>query len=144
MPTLLVLLVACGLLSTEAPPPSGCPADPVALVEAAYAPYLGGGAPPDLPVATCWSGAMAARIAATRAAAAAMEDIAPPGFDPVIDGQDWQLSNLAVRAVDADTVEARFDNFGTPSVVTWELVDEGGWRVADLRTARWTLSELLR
>ncbi len=131
-------MIACG----EAPPPEkapapppaptpaeaiadpapGCPADPVEMVEAAYGPYLAGDFA-KLETVTCWSGETLALIRTKRLS-----------YDPVVNAQDFHIANLVVSAVDADTVKARFDNFDTPVELTWELVDEDGWRVQDIRT----------
>ncbi len=126
------------LVPPSAPPAARCPApDPAALVAASYAPYTTGGAPaPALLDATCWSIGTRARLEAALDKAAAEGEYAPPGFDPIVDAQDWEVTNLRVRVVDAGTVEASFQNFGSPVTVTWEVVNEGGgWRVVDLRFA---------
>lgn len=145
-PLALLLLCCSSPPPAESPPsspppgPAGlsCPApDPVALVQASYAPYTTRGGPtPDLLGATCWSADTGGRLKAAADRAAAEGGLAPPGFDPLVDGQDWDVTDLRVRAVDADTVEASFQNFQSPTTVTWELVVEGGgWRVRDLRFA---------
>lgn len=59
------------------------------------------------------------------------------GFDPYVDGQDFQLSNLVIGAAeisgDAAIVAVSFDNFERPTVLTYELVREGGgWKIDDV------------
>ncbi len=126
-----------------APPPRACPSDPVALVTVAYTPYLGDGLPPALLEATCWSADTRRLIEVARARADAEGGVPAPGFDPLVNAQDYELTGLEVSAIDADTVEARFANFGVAQVVRWDLVDEGGWRVHDLNGEGWGLRAAL-
>jgi hypothetical protein len=66
-------------------------------------------------------------------------------FDPLIDAQDYQLTNLnvttdAVVANSHATVRANFTNAGAPSEVVYDLIwENGGWRVDNVRTSRWDL-----
>ena len=63
-------------------------------------------------------------------------------FDPIIDAQDYALTNIEVT-LDGDEVVARFTNGGETREVRWVMVqDEGRWVIDDLRTARWSLATL--
>jgi len=66
-------------------------------------------------------------------------------FDPVVDGQDWQLGPVTYEAA-ASGVIARFDNEGEPRIVVYDLAeDAGAWRIANIRSpGRWDLMERLR
>lgn len=74
-------------------------------------------------------------------------------FDPIIDGQDADLSDFSYETrLTADGAEttARFRNFGEPVRLTYSLVETpSGWRVADIsktgptREEGWRLSETL-
>jgi hypothetical protein len=128
----VLILAACG----------GAPAagrDPVSTVEAIYAPYVSNAASvPALENAAPWTEDLSALI---EAAAGVDGGI---GFDPIIDGQEYELSDLNVTAApvgDGPTVvSAAFTNLGDDVTVTYELVEQGGgWRVQDMRTDQWTL-----
>jgi hypothetical protein len=58
-------------------------------------------------------------------------------FDPYIDGQDFDITDLEigdpVLAGDYAAVEVTFRNFGEPRLLTYELVrEDGGWRIEDV------------
>ena len=58
-------------------------------------------------------------------------------FDPYIDGQDYQITELKIgeAAIEGDTakVEVTFKNFDTPDALTFTLVKEAdGWKVDDV------------
>jgi len=68
-------------------------------------------------------------------------------FDPLIGAQDHQLTDFRMKPVDKDTWAVRFTNLGQSTVITWELVEESGapgnFRVGDIHTGTWRLTELL-
>jgi hypothetical protein len=74
------------------------------------------------------------------------------GFDFIYDGQDFEISELAIEpgrsAGDTATVIARFKNFKEQKRLEYDLVREGGaWRIADIRSRQkpsWTLSKDLK
>lgn len=107
---------------------------PEALLEAFYAPYIGGEPFPDETVF---------RSAALNAMYVADAENTPEGelgaldFDPFIDGQDFDLADFSVGSPDisGDTalVEVSFSNFGEPRLIAFELTfEDGGWRINDL------------
>ena len=58
-------------------------------------------------------------------------------FDPYIDGQDYDITELLIGtpaiAGDAATVDVTFRNFGEPRALTYELVlEDGGWKIDDV------------
>jgi hypothetical protein len=127
------LLTACG-----GRPAAG--SDPVSTVEAVYAPYVAHAAnPPALDNAAPWTADLAALIEAAEGVEGGL------GFDPIIDGQDYEVAGLQIAAADGAAagqavVDARFTNLGDEVTVTYDLVQEnGGWRVQDVRTEDWTL-----
>ena len=106
---------------------------PQALLQSFYAPYLSGDFAEDDSVF---------RSQALNALYQADEASTPEGemgalsFDPFVDGQDFELTNLDIRdpAITGDTarVDVTFENFGEPVDLTYELVNEDGWRINDL------------
>jgi len=128
-----------------APPPAGsCALPAFQLVAKAYAPYQAGKPPAPLADATCWTDDLGARLKAS----AGSEQGVALGFDPLVNAQDHQLSDFSMKPVDGDTWQVRFTNLGQAMVITWELVEvpdaPGNFRVADLHTSEWRLSELLK
>lgn len=112
--------------------------DPRAVVEALYAPYF---QPADsfdyarLDAAPLQSIGLNALFARDREEAG--EGIGRIDFDPYVNGQDFDLGNLAVgdpvyvggRAV----VGVTFQNFGQQQDMGYLLVDEGGdWKIDDM------------
>ncbi|WP_160297825.1 DUF3828 domain-containing protein [Devosia chinhatensis] len=58
-------------------------------------------------------------------------------FDPYIDGQDYQLSNLEIGEAEVDgdsaVVDVSFENFDRPTFLTYELVlEDDGWKIDDV------------
>ena len=72
-------------------------------------------------------------------------------WDAVVDGQDWQLTELKIsqvsRSETAAQVRATFKNFDHQSNMLFDLVLEGGhWRIDDIEKTlppRWTMSKIL-
>ena len=107
---------------------------PEALLEAFYAPYLQGDVP-EYDDSLFFS---------TRLQGLYQHDaeITPEGemgaieFDPFVDGQDYEITDLAVGtpAVTGDTatVDVSFKNFGTDETLTYDLVQEDGWKIDDV------------
>lgn len=130
--------------ATPAPAaPSGDPADPVRKI---YAGYLGTGAE-WLPYASTglvrdW----AAAVATAEKNGCGMAPIHES--DVIVDGQDVELGNVVV---DAETTgeralaRARFENFGAPKEVRFDLVFENGsWRIDDVHPTGPSLREQIR
>lgn len=74
------------------------------------------------------------------------------GFDPVVNGQDYEIKNLAVRAESMDgnksaVVIVTFKNFDKATKLRYAMVFEnGGWRVDNLESLYdplWTLKSML-
>lgn len=130
----LVSLVACFLFALTSLAAAQPYDTPKALLEAFYAPYLSD------TIADDDSGF---RSAALNALYQADAEATPEGemgalsFDPYVDGQDFQLSDLVVGepAISGDSavVVVQFKNFGNPLQLTYELVQEdGGWKINDV------------
>lgn len=107
---------------------------PRALLEAFYQPYFTDDFADD---------ESAFRSEALNALYAADEENTPAGelgalgFDPYVDGQDYQLSNLVIGDADISgdeaAVDVSFDNFDQPVSLTYELVfEDGGWKIDDV------------
>ena len=125
-------------------PAGSCALPGFQLLATAYAPYQAGKEAAPLETVTCWTDTMLDQIKAARARAqpAAMLD-----FDPLVNAQDHQLTDFRMKPVDDDTWAVRFTNMGQPAVITWELIEEpgapGNYRVGDIHTDKWRLTELL-
>lgn len=74
------------------------------------------------------------------------------GFDPVVDGREWELSDIEVEEKgqrgDIMVVEANFVNGGETKRVGYALVfEDGAWRIDDIAAegpqGRWVLSKIL-
>ena len=90
------------------------------MVKAVYARYAAG-RPPSLAKITCWSPATQALIDSRRLA-----------FDPVVQGQDDQLSDVQVSARTDGSVEVAFVNIDQKFTVIWTFERTDRWRVVDL------------
>lgn len=106
---------------------------PEALLEAFYAPYFTG---------EFYDDEGPFRSAALQALYDNDAEITPPGemgaisFDPYVDGQDFDLTELQIGTptiVGAEAiVDVSFRNFGEPRSITFELVNENGWKINDV------------
>jgi hypothetical protein len=133
-------LAACGA------PRGG--SDPVATIEPLYQPYVeqasdpGGQPLPYSPELRAMMRALDERVDAGEAEGGL-------GFDPVIDGQDYEIANVdvALEQPPADgraVVRASFTNFGADVVVYYDMIETGGaWYIDDMHTPQWTLRALL-
>jgi hypothetical protein len=74
------------------------------------------------------------------------------GFDPFIDGQDWDITALEIGAAqtdgDAAVVVVQFDNFGETRALSYDLVrEDGSWKIDDVASttpgSEYRLSEIL-
>lgn len=132
-------LAACG--GGGAPAPGD---DPVATVERIYEPYVAQAAnAPAAERAAPWTDDLKAQLDAARAAEGGLN------FNPVIDGQEFEIADLDV-ALDGPpsqstaTVRAGFTNLGEPTTVFFDLVrEDDGWRVHDVHTEAWALRAIL-
>lgn len=121
--------------------------DPAALVAYAYAPYSTGTFPDEMTelfsptLKQLWDD-MVARS----------QEMPIIDFDPFINAQDYELSELVIAdpAVEGDraTVAASFLNFGEPHEMRFTLVRRAeGWKIDDIESIGgdypWRLSELL-
>jgi hypothetical protein len=144
MRTLLLLVLALGLGATSAQAKPD--ADPLTLIKAIYRTYQDN--KPGLP-----------HIYSKRLQALVDKDEkeTPEGmvgridWDVIVDGQDWQLSNLkiALIAKSAKTAQVRatFKNFDSANDMVFDLVrEDGGWRIDDIEKMvkpRWVMSKIL-
>lgn len=107
---------------------------PQALLDAFYSPYTSGDFPEDE------SGFRSEALQALYDADDANTpdgEMGALGFDPYIDGQDFDLTELEIgdAEIEGDTasVAVTFKNFGEPRSLVYELVfEDGGWKIDDL------------
>ena len=143
-----ILLILSFLFATAAAAQAPVFDDPKGLIAHAYAPYQAGGFYEDLPelfsptLKQLWDH-MAARSEAT--------DEPIIDFDPLVNGQDFELAELVIADPviegDAATVAVSFLNFGDPQELRFTLVRRAeGWKIDDIEALgeeSWRLSELL-
>ncbi len=102
---------------------------PEAMLMALYAPYLVDDLPEDQ--STFRTAALNALYDADLEAAGG--EIGAVDFDPFINGQDWGLTELKIGTakIDGDkaTVDVTFKNFEIANSLTYDLVNEDGWKV---------------
>ncbi len=107
---------------------------PQALLEAFYQPYLDDSFPEDDAVF---------RSKALQALYEHDAEITPEGemgaisFDPFINGQDFEITNLVIGAADIAgdraSLTVSFDNFDQPTTLNYDLVrEDGGWKIDDV------------
>ena len=78
-------------------------------------------------------------------------DVGRLDFDPVVNGQDWEIKSLAVSATETNgervTVRATFTNFDQPQEIVFSVMRVSQrWVIDDissLKKPRWTLSKIL-
>jgi hypothetical protein len=80
---------------------------------------------------------LAVLILKDRKAAARRGEVGVLDFDPFVDAQDWEISDLAVAVEDAGPGKARatvkFRNADRPSIVALELVKTGNaWKISNV------------
>lgn len=106
---------------------------PEALLEAFYAPYLADEIPED---------DAQFRSRALQALYEHDAEITPEGemgaieFDPYINGQDYQITGLQIGAPqivgEHAVVDVTFNNFDEKNSLTYDLVNEDGWKIDDV------------
>jgi hypothetical protein len=58
----------------------------------------------------------------------------PLGFDPVVDGTDWKISDLTLEAASSSVI-ARFTNGQAAKVIVYYVIQENGaWRIDNIRS----------
>ncbi len=123
--------------------------DPAATIRPLYDRYLSNNLDfPEFEDAAPWTSDLRARIVAMEARSQA-EGGPILDFDPIVNAQDWQLSdlNVATEAVARDShavVRARFNNGGAPVEVIYDLVWVGGqWRIDNIRGPEFDLRQTI-
>ncbi|MGE3301891.1 MAG: DUF3828 domain-containing protein [Hyphomonadaceae bacterium] len=117
--------------------PAGDPAAMRAPVQAVYDAY-GAQSDPAKPVEPLhrWAALTTAfrSIMEMRAAQAKRADHDALGFDLVMDGAEWRISDLALEPA-SSAVIARFKNAGAPHVIVYDLAQEdGAWKIDNIRS----------
>lgn len=148
---LAVALSACGAREAGNTPADAARAipDPAPVVRAIYEPYLDAeAAPRPLIEAAPWSRSLSALIEGLEARV--IEEEAPIlDFDPLIDAQDWQLSDVSAETeslVEAShaSVRARFTNSGAAQEVSYDLIwEDERWKVDNVRGPAWDLRSII-
>lgn len=107
---------------------------PEALLEAFYEPYFTDDFAED---DSAFRSAALNALYAADAENTPVGEMGALGFDPYVDGQDYQLSDLVIGVAeisgDEASVAVSFSNFDRPTELTYELVHEGnGWKIDDV------------
>lgn len=146
----LAALAACSQeeQKADAEAPAALAPDPAAVIRPLYDRYLSEGAQfPEFRDQAPWSASLWAQLEAMTARSQALNEPILD-FDPLIDAQDYQLTNLnvATEALAENshaTVRARFANSGRPTEVVYDMVwENGGWRVDNIRASNWDLRQI--
>jgi hypothetical protein len=115
--------------------------DPAAIITALYESYEN-----DDPEAGAWD--MTPELAGLMTRASELPDATENGyleFDPIIDGQDWDISDLSVTVVTppangAAVIRAQFKNLGEAKDVTFDMKEVNGtWLIDNIRYPSWNL-----
>lgn len=132
---------------TDAPAASAAP-DPAAVIRPLYDRYLTSDAEfPEFRDQAPWSASLWALLEAMTARSEAINEPILD-FDPLIDAQDYQLTNInvvteAIAEGSHATVRASFANAGRPTEVVYDMIwENGGWRVDNIRASGWDLRQI--
>lgn len=92
-------------------------------------------------IRTYFEPALATLIIKDEQAAARRKDVPALDFDPFVDGQEWELSDVSVAVSEAPPDKAvatvSFKNFGLPTKIVLHLVGaRNDWRIADITWLR--------
>jgi hypothetical protein len=144
----VAVLAACSRQEQKAETPTAAAPDPAAVIRPLYDRYFTEGAEfPEFREQAPWSADLWAQLEAMVARSNAINEPILD-FDPLIDAQDYQLSNLnvtteAIAENSHATVRASFTNGPRPTEVVYDMIWEGGaWRVDNIRTAMWDLRQI--
>jgi len=146
MPSRRIVLLSAAILSVALVAPAAplAAADPSAhdFVAAIYDAYVskdrnGLALDSDAKVRRYFEPSLAALILKDRRQAARRDEVGLLDFDPFVDGQDWEISDLAIAVEDAGPGKARatvkFKNADKPSVVALDLVKAGkAWKISNV------------
>lgn len=147
----IAVLAACSRQNetkadTETPAPPA--PDPATVIRPLYDRYLTEDAEfPAFRDQAPWSASLWAQLEAMTARSEALNEPILD-FDPLIDAQDYQITNLnvATEALAENshaTVRASFANAGRPTEVVYDMVWENdGWRVDNIRASNWDLRQI--
>jgi hypothetical protein len=146
-----LMMLAAGLLAAMLSAAQAAPnfEDPRGLIEYAYAPYTSSST--DFPDPTELYSPTLKQLWDDMAAKSEEADMPIIDFDPLINAQDYEITDLIIAdpALDGDnaTVAVSFSNFGEPQELHFELVKRvDGWKIDDIESVgayAWRLSELL-
>ena len=145
----VAVLAACSPQNEKKADAPAAPApDPAAVIRPLYDGYLTEGAQfPAFRDQAPWSADLWAQLEAMVARSEALNEPILD-FDPLIDAQDYQLTNLnvvteALAENSHATVRASFANAGRPTEVVYDMVwENGGWRVDNIRASNWDLRQI--
>jgi hypothetical protein len=145
-----VLFAAFLALCLAGPASAQTQADPVALVRAIYAGYER-----DKPAAWYdrpYSARLKKLIDADQKSAHKTGDAGHFDWDPIINAQDWKLTDIQISLVSQTAgqavVDASFHNLDSDQHMRFDLVLQAGkWVIDDLQSLnkpRWTMSKILK
>jgi hypothetical protein len=123
-------------------------AEPAAVIRQLYDPYLTPGATfPDFEHQAPWSNSLWTVLQAMMARSQAINEPILD-FDPLINAQDYQLTDLNVAQESlveghTATVRASFKNAGATSEVVYDMIWENDrWKVDNIRGEGWDLRQI--
>ena len=132
-----LIALAAAMLAFIVPAAAQTYETPEALLEAFYEPYFTGEFYDD---ETPFRSARLQALYDRDAGLTPEGEMGALGFDPFVDGQDFDIADFEVSAVAVEgntaTAEVSFTNFGEPRELIYDLVLEGGgWRIDDVTSA---------
>jgi hypothetical protein len=145
-----VALTACSRQAEEKTetPPATPGADPAATIRPLYDRYLTPNATfPDFEHQAPWSRDLWAQLSAMSARSQAINEPILD-FDPLIDAQDYELSNLnvsndSVAPNSHAVVRASFVNGARATEVVYDLIwEDDAWKIDNMRSGSWNLRQI--
>jgi hypothetical protein len=129
-------------VALASPPAAAADSSAHDFVAAIYDAYLGKDShglalDSDAKVRRYFEPSLAALILKDRKQSARRGEVGALDFDPFVDAQDWEISDLAIAVADAGPGKARatvkFRNVDKPSVVALELIKIGNaWKISNV------------
>ncbi len=138
--------MAAGVSGTAAPPAAAAESTAKAFVAKIYDAYKGKnskGVPIETEAAikSYFEPSLAALIIKDEKAAARRNGTPTLEFDPFVDGQEWELSDVSIAVSETPpnkaVVTVSFKNFGLPTRIVLNLVrTKSDWQIVDITWAR--------
>lgn len=154
MPTRRSFIIALGLIAGAAGPAVAAEPSAQDFLAAIYANYKGKDSKgvsfgTTAEINRYFTPSLARLIDADAKAAAKKGEVGALGGDPLIDAQDWEITDLSTDVKDTGPDKAtgtvKFKNFGKDVTITHDLVKlKQGWRIDEIRMPSGSLRALFK